>query len=142
MMVTAGGRMGVNRVVSALAIIALVAMAASYYYVDMRASNNTSKAHVMVIMPQGVGGNTSLNFQPASITVIIGLNNTVTWTNNDTLHDHTVTATTGPTTSRAFDSGNMGRSAVFTFTFTVPGTYEYVCAFHEWMRGTVVVKPS
>lgn len=30
----------------------------------------------------------------------------------------------------------------FSVTFTEPGTYEYHCMLHPWMKGTVVVEPS
>jgi len=68
------------------------------------------------------------------VTVVIGVNNTVTWVNNDSA-PHTVTADDG-----SFDSGNIAPAGTFTFTFTRPGTYEYYCAYHNWMLGTVIVK--
>ena len=143
MRATASRRVGVRNVIVAVALVALVAIGASYYYIDSRsASSGVHLGQAIVIMPDGVGGNTSLNFQPTSIVVVIGVNNTVTWRNDDTQHDHTATATSGPTPTKAFDSGNMGGNAVFSFTFTIPGTYEYVCAFHSWMHGTVLVKQS
>ena len=68
------------------------------------------------------------------IDVVIGVNNTVVWTNKDST-PHTVTSTT-----KLFDSGNMNAGDTFTFTFTTPGTYSYVCSYHPWMKGTVIVK--
>ena len=91
-------------------------------------------------MPEGVGSYTDLNFSPASIVVVIGVNNTVSWINNDVGHNHTVTSTAVPPGAITFDSGNMVRNATFTLTFTVPGTYEYYCSYHAWMRGTVKVE--
>jgi plastocyanin len=78
----------------------------------------------------------SRGFSPDEVTVVIGLNNTIVWTNRDT-SPHTVTSNGG-----AFDSGNMAPGQTFTFTFTAPGTYEYHCTYHPWMVGTVVVKPA
>ena len=66
--------------------------------------------------------------------MVIGVNNTVTWVNNDNAA-HTVTAKDG-----SFGSGNMGSGSSYTYTFTTPGTYRYYCAYHSWMVGTVVVE--
>ena len=82
-------------------------------------------------------GSTRLyGFSPANMTVVMGVNNTVTWTNNDDTI-HTVTANGG-----AFDSGYLDPGATFTFTFTSPGVYEYHCQLHPWMIGYVVVKAA
>jgi plastocyanin len=91
---------------------------------------------VTVTIPAGVGSSTSLNYAPPSITVVIGVNNTVTWVNKDQ-SIHTVTAT-----DKSFDSGNILTGGSFTLKFTTPGTYSYVCIYHSWMKGTVVVKPA
>jgi plastocyanin len=91
-----------------------------------------------VILPKGISTVQSLDFQPANITVVIGVNNTVTWTNTDSA-PHTVTATSVPSGAAKFDSGNLNAGATFTYTFTVPGTYRYGCTYHFWMLGTVVV---
>jgi plastocyanin len=78
-------------------------------------------------------------YTPDSITLVMGVNNTVTWTNNDSIH-HTVTSTSAPS-GGSFSSGNMnGGGATYTHTFTVPGTYQYDCEYHSWMTGTIVVK--
>src|SRR2546430_10515364 len=76
-------------------------------------------------------------YAPDSITLVIGVNNTVTWTNNDSAH-HTVTSTSAPP-GGPFNSGNMDAGATCTHTFTVPGTYQYDCIYHSWMTGTIVV---
>jgi len=89
-----------------------------------------------VSMPKGVGGDQSLNFQPASLTIAKG--GKVTWTNND-VANHTVTSTTTPSGAASFNSGNMAPNATYTATFTVDGTYKYFCAYHYWMTGTITV---
>ena len=91
-----------------------------------------------MIMPSGVGSSQSLNFQPVNIVVVIGVNNTVDWTNDDSA-PHTVTSKNVPAGAASFNSGNMNSSAVFTHTFNVPGTYSYYCEYHSWMQGTVTV---
>src|SRR5580658_7153457 len=78
-------------------------------------------------------------YTPDSITLVVGVNNTVTWTNDDSIH-HTVTSTSAPA-GGSFSSGNMnGGGATYTHTFTVLGTYQYDCEYHSWMTGTIVVK--
>ncbi len=89
-----------------------------------------------VIMPVGVGSNTALSYSPSIVTVVIGVNNTLTFTNRDTVV-HTVTAI-----DKSFDSGDIKAGQSWTHTFDTPGTYTYTCIYHAWMRGTIVVKGS
>lgn len=70
-------------------------------------------------------------FRPATLEVQAGTE--VTWHNNDVLI-HTVTADDG-----SFNSGALRPGASFTHTFEEPGTYEYFCAIHPAMTGTIVV---
>lgn len=79
------------------------------------------------------GSATLYGYDPLNMTVVIGVNNTVTWTNNDgTIH--TVSANDG-----SFDSGYLNPGQSFTYTFTKPGVYEYHCQLHPWMLGYVTV---
>ncbi|MFV8165991.1 cupredoxin domain-containing protein [Mycobacterium sp. 134] len=72
-------------------------------------------------------------FAPAMLTVHRG--DTVTWTNHDE-EPHTVVADDG-----SFRSPGMDANATFSFTFTNPGNYDYICSIHPVMHGTVVVTP-
>ncbi len=85
------------------------------------------------ILP-GSGDQVEVSFSPDPVTVVIGVNNTVQWVNNDNT-PHTVTAKDG-----SFASGNIGAGGTYTHTFTTPGTYSYYCEYHLWMIGTLVVK--
>jgi nitrite reductase (NO-forming) len=92
-------------------------------------------ASVHVAILPGAGTNTSsVGYSPVTITVVIGVNNTVVWTNDDSTA-HTVTSST-----KLFDSGNLNPGDTFDYTFTAPGTYQYACSYHPWMMGTVIVK--
>ena len=71
-------------------------------------------------------------FSPASLTISVG--DTVTWRNADD-RPHTVTANDG-----AFDSGNLDEGQGFSFTFTEPGTYRYLCEYHSEMQATIIVE--
>jgi plastocyanin len=72
-------------------------------------------------------------FAPPAMNVLPGT--TVRWINHGR-HVHTVTAVGG-----LWDSGDVAPGAVYSVTFTRPGTYEYYCLHHqrEQMRGTLVV---
>ena len=73
-------------------------------------------------------------FSPATLTISVG--DTVTWRNADD-RPHTVTSNDG-----AFDSGNLDEGQGFSFTFTEPGTYTYLCEYHEEMQATIVVEAA
>ena len=89
---------------------------------------------VQVSIDQGAGTNVNLpGYSPTDITVMIGVNNTVRWTNNDNM-PHTVTAADG-----SFDSGNMNAADSFSHTFNQTGTFPYICVYHHWMHGSVTV---
>lgn len=74
-------------------------------------------------------------YSPAVITVVIGVNNTVVWTNNDNVV-HTVTGTN----LTGFNSGNVAPGASYSYTFNAPGVYPYKCLIHPTMTGEVIVK--
>lgn len=90
------------------------------------------------------------NFSPATIRIRVG--QTVQWRNTSPI-GHTVTADPRlarnpanvelPEGAQPFHSGNIPAGQVWQRTFTVPGTYRYVCLPHErqGMIGTVVVEP-
>ncbi len=84
------------------------------------------------------GAVNQITFSPQNITVVIGTNNTVQWTNKDDT-DHT--ATSRPGDPAAFNSGTIAPSTTYQYTFTTPGVYNYYCTFHPgWMHGTITVK--
>jgi len=74
-------------------------------------------------------------FQPQALTVPIGT--TVTWVNKD-MTPHT--ATHRSFGDEPFDTGNMPTSVKYSHTFRTPGTYSYLCALHQGMTGTIVVR--
>jgi plastocyanin len=97
----------------------------------------------------GSGSTQLYGYSPQNITVVIGVNNTVTWTNMDSAF-HTVTMASGDPAT--FDSGCLNGAGApctgssigssFTYTFTTPGVYIYHCDYHPWMRGEVIVLPG
>ena len=75
----------------------------------------------------------NMDYSPSSITINVG--DTIIWTNQESSMPHTVTANDG-----SFNSGNMGSGDTFSFTFTSAGTFDYYCAYHSSMTGTVTVQ--
>ncbi len=88
-------------------------------------------------------------FVPLTVTIQKG--DTVEWINNAaSLHSVTTNPAvaqdpkdvSAPAGAKPFDSGFMTPGAKWSYTFTVPGTYKYLCLPHEkdHMVGLVVVK--
>ncbi len=98
-------------------------------------STAASVAGPVVTIKAGSGLNqSSPGYSPATMTVVVGVNNTVTWVNKDSII-HTVTAS-----DKSFNSGDLYQGDSFTWTFKTPGTYTYYCLYHPWMKGTIIVK--
>jgi plastocyanin len=73
------------------------------------------------------------SFQPAEITINIGEN--VTWINKDPYPTvHTVTSDDNLFSFKMIEGQNA------TKTFDTAGKYNYHCAIHPSMKGTVIVK--
>jgi plastocyanin len=93
--------------------------------------------------PVAAADNTSVNiidlprveskwgYAPAARTIALG--SWVTWSNNG-VDTHSVTAIDG-----SFDSLDLEPSQGFSWYFDQPGTYQYTCTQHPWMKGTIVV---
>jgi plastocyanin len=92
----------------------------------------------LAAMPMAAGGDDASVvaipgrfYAPQQTSVLVG--QPVTWRNDDAV-DHTVTSP-----DAGFDSGRVGHGATYSFTFARPGSYEYHCTIHRYMRGTVHV---
>ena len=104
----------------------------------------SAQSTVVGSIPNGAGSDPSAapGYAPDKVVVVIGVNNTVMWTNNDTAA-HTVIPGNEPAGGGwSVGSGNLPSGMSYSFTFTVPGTYAYSCSYHSWMSGTVVVKAA
>ncbi|HSL77036.1 MAG TPA: cupredoxin family copper-binding protein [Candidatus Limnocylindrales bacterium] len=71
------------------------------------------------------------SFSPRTVTVKVG--DSVTWTNSDA---QTHTATSGS----AWNTGDIGNGESKSITMDRAGTFDYICAIHPTMTGTVVVR--
>lgn len=73
-------------------------------------------------------------FEPTVLDVTVGT--AVTWTNEDNA-PHTATAE-----NDAFDTGRLDKGKSGEITFDTPGTYDYICAYHPYMDGRIVVSAA
>ncbi len=90
-------------------------------------------------------------FVPSELTITAG--QTVEWINEDPLHNHNVSDNPDiveehgvaqlPKKAKSFDSGVVTPGSHWSHTFTVPGTYHYVCVPHmPGMVADIIVKPQ
>jgi plastocyanin len=70
-------------------------------------------------------------FDPVQVTIQAG--ESVTWINNGA-QSHTATASNG-----AFDTGLIPPGESKTVALAAPGSYEFNCTPHPWMKGTINV---
>ena len=70
------------------------------------------------------------SYVPATMTVNVG--DVVTWTNQDQA-SHDVAGGT-------FHSPMLAQGQSWSFTFTQPGTFDYICSVHPDMRASIVVR--
>ena len=73
-------------------------------------------------------------FQPATVTVHPG--DTVEWKNEDSA-PHTATA---QSPKPGFDSGAIQSGAKWRYDAREKGTYNYICTFHPYMKGQLIVQ--
>jgi plastocyanin len=73
----------------------------------------------------------NFTFEPQQLTVKAGT--TVTWINEDDIPHNIVSS------NRTFRSKALDTDDKFSFTFTTPGSYEYFCGLHSYMKATITV---
>jgi plastocyanin len=109
------------------------------------ASNAIAQGKVVDVTMHSGGASA---FDPVDVHISVG--DTVRWTNNDILV-HTVTFDPKraikaadvalPAGVEAFGSADLNQDDTYNHTFTVKGTYKYICKYHEimGMTGTIIV---
>ncbi|MCL4519917.1 MAG: cupredoxin domain-containing protein [Thaumarchaeota archaeon] len=138
-------------IVAVIIIVVIIAVAVAIYFVAIAPRSGKSPSTAQVTIPSGADTQPSNwnqshiisnnYFSPDMVVVVIGVNNTVMWTNRDDV-SHTVTSFSVPSGATSFDSGPFGSGSTFSHTFQTPGVYEYFCSIHPWMGGEVIVKSS
>jgi plastocyanin len=111
-----------------IAIMGFLAFHGPYNHINKIQASSLPPLHVQIVTNSKTIG----AYQPASTTVHLGQK--IIFTNVSTA-DHTVTAS-----NNSFDSHNIGTGGQsWTYTPTKMGTYQYVCIYHPFMKGTLVV---
>ena len=94
---------------------------------------NPNAVQVVIADDSGENDDGGTRFDPQVITVVIGVNNTVTWTNQDSI-PHNVQGDSG-----SFFSTDLSTGQSYSFTFTRAGTYPFHCTYYPIMSGVVTV---
>jgi plastocyanin len=129
-------RKGRKPLIIGLVLITVMALGFVLLYGGQVPINPTSPniVEVVVTIPQGAGDNPKLGFEPAVMVIVIGINNTVVWKNEDSDWH------TAHSNIPEFYSGIIQPGASFTHTFERPGIYPYHCDPHPWMTGLITVE--
>lgn len=138
---------GNGRTIGVIIVVVILVAIVGYYFLSGMSSGSgttsqsTSPVTSVIRIASGTGSNSALNFNPPSIKVVIGVNNTISWQNNDSVA-HTITFTSAPSgvsTSSLTDPSNLAAGGSYSLTLTTPGTYQFHCTIHSWMSGTITV---
>lgn len=79
------------------------------------------------------------DFKYAPSTITVGVGATITWTNRDKA-PHTATSGASPNADDVFETATITKGASKTVTVSKRGTFAYYCAFHPFMKATVIVR--
>ena len=92
------------------------------------------KDEVSVIIPKGASNpNCEKCYIPTVIKIVLGVNNTVKWTNLDDAPSSVLSD------KRFFDSGPILPNQTWSFVFQKVGSFTYHSEPHPWMKGEVIV---
>ena len=119
-----------------IAVLLLVATGVSYGVLFASSSPKGDSITISIVAGASSPNNLAGHFVPTTIVVVIGVNNTITWINED-YSIHTITSNSG-----LFNSGLLNHGDTWSYTFSSPGTFGYHCSFHPYMTGTIVVRRS
>lgn len=139
---------GRGRTMAIVAVVIIVIALVVVYFLltpvttpPLTTSIGSTGGQSTIRIPNGTGANQALNFSPQTIKVVVGVNNTITWVNDDTAF-HTITFTSVPagvSASSLTDPSNLAAGGSYSVTLTTLGTYQYHCTIHSWMQGTIAV---
>ncbi len=138
------GRLDGEPFIVSYTVYATVHTAETTDNVDSAAMNTTVVEGILnetAVEATVVSGSAFLNetaYSPNPIEIENG--ETVTWINRD-FDPHTVTSGSfgADDAGQEFDSGYLGPQSLFSFTFEEEGEFDYFCAVHPNMVGTVIV---
>jgi plastocyanin len=131
-----------------IALIAVFAIWSANPQINKNAPSKLSVSNV-IITEEASSSQTVKTFDPKVIRVVIGTNNTVRWTNRDTIPSSVIADNAGEDPDFAAAAQSPPRKSEnfimpgqsFNFTFNQPGEIHYHSEPHPWMQGTVIVLP-
>lgn len=101
-------------------------------------NQTASPGSTVIISPGSSTPSNAKFFDPPTLKVAKGT--TVTWKNADsTLHTVTSGTAEGNESGTSFDSSYLAGGKTFQWTFSTPGTFDYYCTLHPYMKGQIVV---
>ena len=110
------------RFVRSLSALAVIALSLSAAYSAQGGQASTGKTYTVHIK--------GFKFDPETIEVAKG--DTVIWINDDVV-PHTATA------KGVFDSKGLDQGKSWSYVASTPGTYPYICTFHQTMKAKLIV---
>ena len=117
-----------------IAILVLIAVAAIGSFFTLQPPK-TSFVEVTILKDSSYKLKVPEGLRPKDVVVVLGINNSLRWTNNDPGVVHTITSDLPE-----FDSGFLDPGKTFTYAFAKPGTYAYHCELHLWVVGKIDVR--
>jgi plastocyanin len=94
------------------------------------------------VIPPGLGLSSNSRFEPGTLTVVIGINSTVGWNDEDTTVSHLVASVSVPPGAVNWDL-NMTGGHSYCVPLSVAGTYSYEIAFApETYSGIIIAKTA
>lgn len=88
-------------------------------------TNTCSPQGVQLVLPPDVETRASQPIQPPTLTLVIGVNNTMVWNDQDPVEYDTVVSSVVPQGALQWEIQNMKAGNTYCVTLTVPGTYLY-----------------
>jgi plastocyanin len=95
-----------------------------------------------IVIPNGIGVNSSIKYEPPTLTLVVGVNNTVVWNDQDTTAVHNVISVSVPPGGTMWDFENMSGGNSYCVTLDAPGTYTYEIFLNYIEEGTIIVKTA
>ena len=114
---------------------------------QLQQTGMTTSPHITtVIIPTDSEDQSSdNNFEPQYLTVVLGINNTVSWINKSDAGNEIDATHNQPDPmfeNGPYSHGTMLPGKSFNFTFTKLGEFEYHAQPHPWLQGSVLVLPQ
>jgi len=91
------------------------------------------------VIPSGIGTNPAIHFEAPTLTLIVGVNNTAVWSDQDSTVLHNVISASGP---EQWNIEGMKGGNNYCVTLTIPGTYTYSIYLPYQEEGTIIVKTA